>query len=99
MGTPRHTPVLADSIREDFGITGANPLEMPAVGSHRLRVLAPGVLELTRITGGPMVGDTPRWDFVGPDGAARLPAASAFRVTVDGQPRAVKAVGFKRRAL
>lgn len=90
---------LADYGRDDFGMTGSNPLEMPAVGSHRLRILASAVLELTRVSGGAGADGSPRWEFAGPDGAARLPAPGAFRVSVDGHACVVKAIGFKRRAL
>src|SRR5688500_4395095 len=41
---------VATAQTTDFGITSPNPLAMPAVGEHRLRVLSPTLLELTLIT-------------------------------------------------
>lgn len=73
---------------------------MPQVGEHGLRVLAPNLLELTLITTQKEQGaPVDRWDFVGPNFAAKLPAAGAFRVQVDGAEVPVAEVGFKRRPL
>jgi hypothetical protein len=82
----------------DFA-TGENFLAMPPVGAHRLRVLGPTVLELTLITTKTPEGRPEPWDFVGDDFAPRLPDSARFRVTANGTPQAVKAVGFKRRVL
>src|SRR5579862_6213878 len=58
-------------------------LALPAVGDHRLRVLAPSLLELSLVTTEKPGGRPERWDFVGADGA-RLPQPARFRVDVDG---------------
>jgi hypothetical protein len=85
--------------RGDYGLASANPLEVPPVGAHALRILAPEVLELLLITSKPAGGAVDRWDFVTPEGTLRLPATSEFSVRIDGTPVEVAAVGFKRRVL
>src|SRR5688572_1361654 len=82
-----------------WGITGSNPLAMPAPGDHGLRVLSPLVLELTLITTKAPDAKVEQWGFVDENGALHAPDAQAFAVTVDGAPRKVKTVGFKRRVL
>jgi len=81
-------------------ITEANPLAMPPVGAHQLRILSPTTLELTLITtkkseSAPVT----QWDFVDSDGSPHLPGGKEFSVQVDGKADAVKSVGFKRRVL
>lgn len=84
----------------DSGVAGlANPLEMPAVGAHSLRVLSPTVLEMTLITTKPPEGRAARWDFADEQNRPRLPEPKALRVTVNGASADVASVGFKRRAL
>jgi hypothetical protein len=74
--------------------------ELPAVGDSTLHVLTPSLLELKLINTKQLdparVG---QWDFVDGGGNFIAPPASAFSVTVNGQPVAVTAVGFKRRPL
>jgi hypothetical protein len=92
-------PAVLQLARPDYGLTSANPLEVPPVGAHALRVLAPEVLELLLVTTRPAGGPIDRWDFITPEGALRLPAASEFSVRIDGATAAINAVGFKRRVL
>src|ERR1700743_2384605 len=81
-------------------ISAANPLAMPAVGAHQLRILSPTIVELTLITT-KKSESTPvtQWDFVDSNGTPHLPGAAEFSVMVDGRADAVKSVGFKRRVL
>ena len=73
-----------------------DPLAMPPVGAHQLRVLSPEMLELTLITTkGPDPAIVTVWNFVG--SMAHL--ENEFSVVVDGKSNAVKSVGFKRRVL
>lgn len=81
------------------GITGDNPLAMPAVGDHGLRVLSPVMLELTFITTKPPDAGVKQWDLVTADAALQLPAVNTFMVTANGAATAVKSAGFKRRVL
>ena len=75
-----------------------NTLALPAVGDQQLRVLTPTVLELTLITTKAETNAPPaEWNFVGPNFSLQLPAPSAVIVKVNGQPAAVKTLGFKRR--
>ncbi|HTL67270.1 MAG TPA: glycoside hydrolase family 9 protein [Lacunisphaera sp.] len=75
-------------------------LTLPVDGDHALRVIAPNILELTRVSIKPPDPATVDvWNFVDASGNATLPAATQFAVTVNGQPATVQAVGFRRRAL
>ncbi|MEW6304978.1 MAG: glycoside hydrolase family 9 protein [Verrucomicrobiota bacterium] len=68
-------------------------------GDCELRVIAPGVLELTLITTKPPdPARVTHWDFAGTDGL-RLPGPQEFQVTADGQTLPVQTTGFKRRVL
>ncbi len=86
-------------------IPGVTPLDyltldQPIDGDNALRVVSPTVLELTRLSvKRPDPARMDVWNFVDGSGNASLPAASAFSVTVNGQPVTVQAVGFKRRPL
>lgn len=73
-------------------------LSPPPVGTHRLRILSPSMLELLLVTAH-STGETAPWDFIEDGSAARLPSASEFVVTANGQRLDVTAVGFKRRVL
>ena len=84
---------------EELLISDDNPLAMPPVGAHQLRVMSPNLLELTLITTKKADADVTVWNFVGGNGKASLPGAGEFSVTVDGKGDEVKAVGFKRRVL
>ncbi len=63
-------------------------LELPAVGQAELHVLTPTMLELSYISS-PPEGPMPP--------PLKLSTKDDFKVTVDGQPAAVVALGFKRR--
>ncbi|MDQ3815601.1 MAG: glycoside hydrolase family 9 protein, partial [Armatimonadota bacterium] len=76
-----------------------NPLALSAIGSHRLRILSPTILELTLVTTKAPGTRPDRWDFVDDNGSLRLPPSAAFRVVVNGAEAPVQAVGFKRRPL
>lgn len=100
LGVPRAASAGATpaTLRPERALTDANPLDVPAVGAWRLRVLSPTVLEIQVITTKD-AGRPPRvWDFVDAKGNLRLPRPEEFWVEV-GEARArVKAVGFRRRA-
>lgn len=74
-------------------------LAMPLPGWQGLRVLAPAVLELTRITTKASGQPVTDWDFAGKDFRPQPPPPTAFVVAVNGTPVAVTSVGFKRRPL
>ena len=75
-----------------------NPLAMPQVGDHELRLLDPTLLELTRITTKePDPAPVTDWNFVGANFAPALPAATQFVVKAGDSTIGVTAVGFKRR--
>ncbi|HEY2921375.1 MAG TPA: hypothetical protein VGK77_20510, partial [Candidatus Binatia bacterium] len=81
-------------------ITDDSPLQLPAPGAHQLRILAPAMLELTLITTKKSISArVDQWDFVDDQARARLPVPGEFIVSTEGQPIAVKAIGFKRRVL
>lgn len=81
------------------GFPEDNPMALPQVGDHRLRVLTPQILELTRITTKPPDGPPQHWNFTTEDSRLRLPPLDRFRVTADGKPLTIRAAGFKRRVL
>jgi len=88
------------SSEANFGLSDANPLLMPAVGSYQLRIITPSVLELTLITKkDPDPAKLDTWNFVGSRGGTALPSAAEFNVLAGDEAIPVKAVGFKRRAL
>jgi hypothetical protein len=75
-------------------------LTPPEAGPATLRVLAPSLLELSRvILKPPDPARIASWDFATAAGALQLPAPATFNVLLDGQPVMVQRVGFKRRAL
>ena len=81
-------------------ITDANPLAMPAIGDHGLRVISSTVVEITLINTKELnPARVSAWDFVNGQGIATLPAVTQFLVTANGQPVLVQSVGFKRRPL
>jgi hypothetical protein len=84
----------------DLQLSDDEPLRLPPVGSHELRVISPTVLELTYVTAVAHGAErAQQWDFVNRDGRSQLPASEEFIVTADGSRVDIKAVGFKRRAL
>jgi hypothetical protein len=75
-------------------------LEQPIEGDHELRIITPTVLELTRLSiKRPEPAPMDVWNFVEAGGNAVLPESNRFAVTVNGQPAAVLAVGYKRRPI
>jgi hypothetical protein len=89
----------SSAAQSSFGET--NPLELPAIGSHHLRLLSPTLLELTLITTkDPDPARAKQWDFVGDNFKPQLPTLQEFTVLVNGRPgTVVQKIGFKRRAL
>ena len=84
---------------EELLISDANPLAMPPVGAHQLRIISPTLLELTLITTKKADSEATEWNFIALDGKASLPGAGEFSVAVNGKSDSVKTVGFKRRVL
>jgi len=83
------TPQLDDS----------NPLRMPAVGDHQLRLISSNVLELMLVTTNSGGASSGPWNFVATSGNLTLPPVLQFSVTANGQSRTVQSVGFRRRVL
>jgi hypothetical protein len=99
---PSTSPGNGTSASDIPGLTRLDylTLDQPIDGDNALRIVAPNVLELTRLSvKRPDPAQMDVWNFVDSAGHASLPAASAFSVTVNGQPATVQAVGFKRRPL
>ena len=91
---------LFRSTAQELIISDDNPLAMPAIGAHQLRIISPELIELTLITTKkPDPATVSVWNFVDSSGRAVLPSEKEFSVQVDGKSDAVKAVGFKRRVL
>ncbi|HEX4121008.1 MAG TPA: glycoside hydrolase family 9 protein [Verrucomicrobiae bacterium] len=85
---------------DNLVISDDQPLRMPLVGAHQLRVLSPTLLELTLITTkDPDPATVTQWDFVDVSGQTRLPAPGDFAVTSGDRPVSVSGVGFRRRVL
>ncbi len=81
-------------------INDDNPLELPNIGAHGLRIISPNLLELTLVnTKQPDPAPVSQWDFVGKDSALALPSPSEFVVTSGDQTIAVEKIGFKRRPI
>ena len=78
-----------DSLSYDF----PSPLELPAVGSSHLRILAPDLLEMVRVS-----ADTNVWNFV-TNGILTAPSTNQFQVKSGGTSINVTQAGFKRRPL
>lgn len=87
-----------NSLADPAALDGVS-LSMPAVGEHTLRIVGPGTLELFRINGMPPGGPVDGWNFPVSGGVFSGPDPAVLQVLVDGQPVAVTAVGFRRRAL
>src|SRR3984957_3410597 len=79
----------------------SNPLRMPVVGDHQLRVITPTLLELTLITTTTASVPLPaQWAFADINGnLLALPALAQCVVSANGLPVPVTGVGFKRRVL
>jgi hypothetical protein len=85
---------------ESLRLTDDEPLVLPAVGAHQLRVLSSNILELTLVTTkAPEPAPITQWNFVDARGELRLPAPSAFSVLVNEQKMPVRKVGFRRRVV
>jgi Glycosyl hydrolase family 9/Cellulase N-terminal ig-like domain len=81
-------------------IDDTQPLRMPAVGDHQLRIITPTLLELTLITTkAPDPATVTQWNFVDGNGNAALPGNSEFAVTANSQSIPVQSVGFRCRPL
>jgi hypothetical protein len=93
------TFLLFSAPAQELLISDANPLAMPPVGAHQLRILSPTLLELTLITTEKPGGVPTQWNFVGAKGKPNLPGATEFAVIVGGKNDSVQSVGFKRRVL
>ncbi|HEY2081979.1 MAG TPA: glycoside hydrolase family 9 protein [Verrucomicrobiae bacterium] len=92
--------ILLSAPAQDLVISEANPLAMPAIGAHQLRLLSPTVLELTLITTKkPDPARLAEWNFISSNGASHLPGKKEFLVLAGGKTNAVQSVGFKRRVL
>ena len=94
------TCIILNAPAQEAIISDANPLAMPAVGAHRLRILSPTILELTIITtrsssSAPLT----QWNFIDSNGKPHLPVAKGFSVLAGEKADAIQAVGFKRRVL
>ena len=88
------------SAEETVSLVDYTTPELPAVGDNTLHVLTPNLLELKLINTKQLdPAQVSQWNFVDGGGNFVAPPASAFSVTVNGQPVAVTAVGFKRRPL
>jgi hypothetical protein len=73
-------------------------LRLPQPGQIALRVLAPAVLEVTRISAkAPDPAPVASWDFVDAAGVLHLPDPGQVVVSAAGRPILVTSVGFKRR--
>jgi hypothetical protein len=91
---------LFSSSAQELIISDDNPLAMPPVGAHQLRIVSPDLIELTLITAKqPDPAPLTVWNFIGNNAKGHLPGAKEFSVLVDGQGNAIKSVGFKRRVL
>ena len=90
---------LSKSPAKELLISDDNPLAMPPVGAHQLRILSPNLLELTLITTKKADSDVAVWNFVDQSGKAILPGTKEFSVAVNGKSDVVISVGFKRRVL
>jgi hypothetical protein len=85
---------------QELIISDANPLAMPPVGAHQLRILSPTLVELTLITTKkPDPAPVTQWDFADLNGKPHLPGKKEFLVLAGGKTNAVQSVGFKRRVL
>lgn len=82
------------------GAANLPSLALPELGAHELRAITPAVLELSLVTTKlPDPAPVTQWNFVAGEGELRPPAVDQFVVRTNGQAAAVKAVGFRRRAL
>src|ERR1700744_2417860 len=94
------TLLLFPASAQELIISDDNPIAMPVVGAHQLRILSPTLLELTLITTKePDPAPVRQWNFVDANGKLNLPGAKEFAVQIEGKSDAVKSVGFKRRVL
>jgi hypothetical protein len=84
----------------DLQLTDEQPLRLPEINSYQLRIITPTILELIHVTAVKQGAEKPeQWDFVNREGQVQMPTRDEFTVTADGKESAVRAVGFKRRAL
>jgi hypothetical protein len=85
---------------DDLILRDDQPLRLPPVGAHQLRVIAPALLELTMVTTkAPDPAPVKEWNFVDSNEQGQLPEPATFAVTAGSARIPVKRVGFKRRVL
>jgi hypothetical protein len=92
--------MVALTAAADMEMTDDDPLALPVVGAHQLRLLSSSLLELTLITTKAPDPERPaQWDFVDANFKPQLPDSREFCVSVAGKEIPVQSVGFKRRVL
>src|SRR4051794_2418141 len=97
--------LIAEMSMGQNNMTGVTALDyvnlaLPKVGSNSLHVLTPVLLELKLInTKQPDPARVTQWDLVDSNNQFVAPPTSSLSVTINGQPVAVTALGFKRRPL
>jgi hypothetical protein len=78
----------------------AEAFRLPEVGEHALRILSPRVLELTLVTSrDPGSPGASKWEIAENGSHIEGGLPGDYLVLVDSDPRAVKAVGARRRVL
>jgi hypothetical protein len=81
-------------------IPAAADTQTPVVGVNALHILSPNVLELFVVnTKQPDPERVTMWDWVDDQQQFVAPDMSSVRVLVNGQPKTVTGIGFKRRPL
>jgi len=93
---------LASRAAQSPPMDDSNPLRMPVIGDHQLRLITPTLLELTMVTTATTNEPVPvQWNFVDTNGNLTTPPLSDFVVTVNSntQPVTVQSVGYKSRVL
>jgi hypothetical protein len=94
------TLLLFTAPAQELIISDANPLAMPPIGAHQLRILSPTILELTLITTKSRdSAEVRQWNFVDSNSKPDLPNKREFLVLAGGKTNTVQSVGFKRRVL
>ena len=78
------TLLLFNGSAQELIISDDNPLAMPPVGAHQLRIVSPDLIELTLITTQkPDPASLTVWNFIGENAQGRLPGEKEFSVLVD----------------
>jgi hypothetical protein len=76
-----------------------DPLALPVVGAHQLRILSPTLLELTLINTEPANSTVTNWNFVSTNFQFDPPKFSEFEIAANGKKISATQIGFKRRPL